>query len=56
MHHLLMRAYSVGPRKKLVDAIRRGRPKAEVGRSFGVLISSVKGYMKVSEERGVAGF
>jgi transposase len=45
-----MRAYSVGLRKKLVDAIRHGKPKAEVARIFGVGISSVKRYMKVAEE------
>ena len=45
-----MRAYSVDLRKKIVDAVLRGRPKAEVARIFGVGISSVKRYMKIAEE------
>ena len=52
MHHSLMRAYSVDLRKKVVDAIRHGRPKVEVARIFGVEISSVKLYMKMAEEEG----
>ena len=47
-----MRTHSVDLRKKIVDAIRRGRPKAEVARIFGVGISSVKRYTKVAEEEG----
>ncbi len=47
-----MRAYSVDLRKKIVDAIRHGRPKVEVARIFGVGISSVKRYMKMSQEDG----
>ena len=52
MHHSLMRAYSVDLRKKVVDAIRHGRPKVEVARIFGVGISSVKRYMKMAQEEG----
>ncbi len=52
MHHSLMRAYSVDLRKKIVDAIRHGRPKVEVARIFGVGISSVKRYMKMAQEEG----
>jgi transposase len=52
VHHSLMRAYSVDLRKKVVDAIRHGRPKVEVARIFGVGISSVKRYMKMAEEEG----
>jgi transposase len=51
----LMRAYSVDLRKKMVDAVRRRRPKAEVARIFGVGISSVKRYTKMADEEGVAG-
>ena len=39
-----MKAYSKDLRQKIVDAIRRGMPKAEAARSFGVGISSVKRY------------
>jgi predicted membrane channel-forming protein YqfA (hemolysin III family) len=42
IYHVLMRAYSVDPRKKIVDVIQRGRAKAEVGCIFGVGISLVK--------------
>ena len=52
MHHSLMRAYSVDLRKKIVDAIRHGRPKVEVARIFGVGISSVKRYMNMAQEEG----
>ena len=52
MQHSLMRAYSVDLRKKIVNAVRRGRPKAEVARIFGVGISSVKRYMKMAEVDG----
>ncbi len=52
MPHSLMRAYSVDLRKKIVDAIRHGRPKVEVARIFGVGISSVKRYMKMAQEEG----
>jgi transposase len=52
VHHSLMRAYSVDLRKKIVDAIRHGRPKVEVARIFGVGISSVKRYMKMAQEEG----
>ena len=37
---------------KIVNAVRRGRPKAEVARIFGVGISSVKRYMKMAEVEG----
>jgi transposase len=39
-----MKAYSEDLRQKIVDAIRRGIPKAEAARSFGVGISTVKRY------------
>jgi transposase len=52
VHHSLIRGYSVDPRKKIVDAVRRRRPKAEVARIFGVGISSVKRYTKMAEEEG----
>jgi transposase len=47
-----MRGYSVDLRKKIVDAVRRRRPTAEVARIFGVGISSVKRYTKMAEEEG----
>ena len=39
-----MKAYSIDLRRKIVDAIERGVPKAQAARTFGVGISSVKRY------------
>ena len=40
----MMKAYSEDLRRKIVDAIERGMPKAEVARTFGIGISTVKRY------------
>jgi transposase len=40
-----MNAYSEDLRKKIIEAVERGTPKAEAGRAFGVGISSVKRYV-----------
>jgi transposase len=39
-----MKAYSEDLRRKIVDAIVRGMPKAEAARTFGVGVSTVKRY------------
>ncbi len=39
-----MKAYSEDPRRRIVDAVERGMPKAEAARTFGVGISTVKRY------------
>jgi transposase len=39
-----MKAYSEDLRRKIVDAIERGMPKAQAARTFGVGISTVKRY------------
>jgi transposase len=39
-----MKAYSEDLRRKIVDAIERGMPKAEAARTFGVGVSTVKRY------------
>ena len=39
-----MKAYSEDLRQKIVDAVRRGIPKAQAARTFGVGISTVKRY------------
>ncbi len=44
-----MNAYSEDLRKKIVEALRRGAGKSEAARSFGVSLSSVKRYAKLSE-------
>ena len=39
-----MKAYSKDLRRKIVDAIERGMPKAQAARTFGVGVSTVKRY------------
>ena len=39
-----MKAYSEDLRRKIVDAIEQGMPKAQAARTFGVGISTVKRY------------
>jgi transposase len=39
-----MKAYSEDLRRKIVEAIERGMPKAEAARTFGVGVSTVKRY------------
>jgi transposase len=39
-----MKAYSEDLRRKIVDAIERGMPKAQAARMFGVGVSTVKRY------------
>ena len=39
-----MKAYSIDLRRKIVDAIERGMPKAQAARTFGVGISTLKRY------------
>jgi transposase len=39
-----MKAYSEDLRRKIVDAIERGMPKAQAARTFGIGISTVKRY------------
>ncbi len=46
-----MKAYSVDLRRKVVDAVLSGTPKAQVARAFGVGISTVKRY-EDKEQRG----
>jgi hypothetical protein len=36
--------YSVDLRKKIVEAVRRGMPKMQAARTFGIRVSSVKRY------------
>jgi transposase len=50
VHPAFMRAYSLALRKKIIEAVKRGVPKAEAARTFGVGISSVKRYVKMAEE------
>lgn len=42
-----MRAYSEDLRPKIVDALKRGMPKSEAARLFGVSLSSVKRFARI---------
>ena len=45
-----MNAYSLDLRKKIVEAKERGTPTAEVARTFGVGLSTVKRYAATARE------
>src|SRR3712207_6299456 len=46
-----MKAHSLDLREKIVDGVlRRGMPKAQAARTFGVGATSVKRYVKLREE------
>jgi transposase len=47
-----MSAYSLDLRQKIVDSVKRGVPKAETARHFGVDRATVKRYCKQLDERG----
>ena len=46
-----MKAYSKDLREKIVDALRRGMPKAQAARTFGVGISTLKRYATKAQRR-----
>jgi transposase len=45
-----MRAYSEDLRTKIVQAVERGMPKARASRLFGVSVSSVKRYARLTRQ------
>jgi transposase len=45
-----MRAYSLGLRRKIVEGIERGMPKAEAARTFGIGISTLKRYVSRAQQ------
>jgi transposase len=47
-----MRAYSEDLRKKIITAIERSMPKAQVARLFDVSLSSVKRYSRFARQGG----
>ena len=47
-----MRAYSLDLRKKIVESVKKGVPKSETARRFGVDRTTVKRYCKQFDERG----
>ena len=42
---MCMRAHTLDLRRKVIEAVQQGMPKAEAGRTFGVGISTVKRYV-----------
>jgi len=47
-----MRAYSLDLRKKIVESVKKGVPKAETARRFGIDRATVKRYCNQLDERG----
>jgi transposase len=47
-----MSAYSLDLREKIVESVKKGIPKAETARRFGVDRATVKRYCKRLDERG----
>jgi transposase len=47
-----MSAYSLDLREKIVESVKKGVPKAETARCFGVDRATVKRYCKQLDERG----
>ena len=47
-----MRTYSLYLRERLLDTIDRGMPKAEVIRTFGGCLTTIKRYLKRRKETG----
>lgn len=47
-----MSAYSLDLRKKIVESVKKGVPKAETARRFGIDRATVKRYCKQLDERG----
>jgi transposase len=47
-----MKPYSLDLREKIVESVKKGVPKAETARRFGVDRATVKRYCKQLEERG----
>ena len=50
-----MRAYSKDLRVKVLDAVGRGMPRAEVARIFGISLPSIKRWLKRRRETGEVG-
>jgi transposase len=47
-----MRAYSMDLRTKIIESVKKGVPKGETARRFGVHRATVKRYCKRLDERG----
>jgi transposase len=50
-----MRAYSKDLRVKVLEAVDRGMPRAEVARTFGISLPSIKRWLKRRRETGEVG-
>ncbi len=54
-HHICMKAHTLDLRRKVVEAVQQGMPKAEAARTVGVGISTVKRYVaKVNKGESLA--
>lgn len=47
-----MRAYSKDLRLRVLAAVDRGMPRKEVAETFGVSVSTIKGYLKLCRQSG----
>jgi transposase len=47
-----MSGYSLDLREKIIESVKKGIPKAETARRFGVDSATVKRYCKLLDERG----
>ena len=47
-----MKAYSLDFREKIVESVKKGIPKSETARRFGVHRATVKRYCEQPDERG----
>jgi transposase len=47
-----MSAYSLDLREKIVESVKKGVPKSETARRFGIDRATLKRYCKLLDERG----
>jgi transposase len=47
-----MKAYSKDLRLRVLAAVERGMPRAQVAKTFGVSVSSIKRYVRLREQTG----
>jgi transposase len=52
LHSVIMKAYSVDLRTKVVESVRRGISKSETAHRFGISRSTVNRYLKRLDESG----
>jgi transposase len=47
-----MKAYSKDLRLRVLGAVDRGMPRAQVAKTFGVSVSTIKRYLRLREQTG----